>query len=252
MNACLPSSALCCLLLASCSLLEQSLRSESGLYEVPLERNGKAAVDGLWLWGKGNPYAHKAEGYIYLAPLNISAVQAAYPEYAPLLAEQMHRLMADRMGAMLAEANEANHTRWALTEDASRADLHLELAVVKLRLQKPGLHIVAKASSHFTSDGVSDAIDYVSAGDIALEGAMRDGRTGELMLAFRDSNRAKLRFYHMDTYRRTGHVDANLRLWSQKLATLCRECACDRLGEGTLQEKLDKRPLSDVLKAHLN
>ncbi len=244
------SIILCCILLSSCSLMEQRLQSESGLYEVPLTHSYKVPVDGFWSWGKGNPCAHQASGTLFIAPVDVSAVQEDYPELAPRIVEMMHKLMTDHMGKMLTEANSANHTRWELTPDAARADLRIDLAVVSLRSQKPGLHIAAKVLSHFTPTGVSDAIDIISKGDVTMEGTIRDNRSGQILFAFKDSNRATLRFYHKDTYRRTGHVDANLRRWAKKLATLCRECAYDRIGEHTLQEKLENRSLREVIKAY--
>ncbi len=241
---------LCCLLLASCT--SQRLESESGLYNVPMTHSYKVPADGYWSWGKGNPYAHKTSGTMYIAPLDVSRVQEDYPELAPQLVEQMHALMVEDMGAMLTDANAANHTRWVLTEDAAAADIRIDLAVVGLRTQKPGLHVIAKAISRFTPTGVSDTIDFISKGDITLEGTIRDNRSGLLIFAFKDSNRAKLRFYHKDTYRRTGHVDANLRLWARRLAALCRECAYDRMGEHTLREKIENSTFADAVKARLS
>ncbi len=228
--------------------MSQRLRSESGLYNVKLEHTYKAPVDGFWTWGKGNPYSHQTAGSIYIAPLNVSKVVEDNPELAPLIVEQMRTLMTNKMSAMLTEANAANHTQWVLTNDANKADLRIELAIVSLKTQKPLLHVAAKVVGHFTPTGVGDAIDYVSQGDIKLEGTIRDVRSGQLIMAFKDSNRAKLRFYHKDTYRRTGNVDANLRLWATKLAKLCRECSYDRIGNHTLKETIDNRTFKEALK----
>ncbi len=251
MKALLWFSALCCLMLSSCSLLEQQLQSESGLYNVPLEHTLKVPVDGFWIWDKGNPYAHQARGSMYIASLDVSRVQEDYPELAPLLVEQMHGLMVENMGHMLSEANAANHTQWALTEDAASADIRIDLAVVDIRSQKPSLYLISKFIGYFTPKGVSNAVSFIAKGNITLEGTIRDNRSGQLMFAFKDSNRAKLRFYHKNTYRRTGHVDANLRHWARELSALCRECACDRMGEHTLKEKIRERSFRKAVKEHL-
>ncbi len=245
-------ASLCCLLLSSCSLMEQRLQSKSGLYGVPLEHSYKVPVNGFWTWGKGNPYARQSSVTIYIAPLNVSLVEKKNPELAPHLVKQMHELMTTKMNKTLAEANAANRTQWKLTSDAGKADIRIDLAVVSLRTQKPGLHIAGKVLGYVAPTGVGDAVDFISKGDITLEGAIRDCRSGQIYMAFKDSNRAKLRFYHKDTYRRTGNVDANLRLWAQKLALIFRESALDRLGNQTLKEKLENRSAKEVIKAHLN
>ncbi len=243
---------LCCLLLGACSFTQQRLQSESGLYNVSMEHTYKVPMDGYWTWGKGNPYTNQTCGSLYIAPLNVTCVQESYPELAPLLIEQMHGLMVEHMSTMLTDANAANHTHWVLTEDASKADIRINLAVVRVRMRKPGLGLLSKFIGFFTPKGVSNAVALISKGDISLEGTIRDNRSGQLIFAFKDSNRAKLRFYHKDTYRRTGNVDANLRLWAKRLAILCRECACDRMGEHTLQERIEASTFGDAVKARLS
>ena len=49
-----------------CSCIQQQLVSESGLYDVKLERNLKAGVDGGWTWGEGNAYSKQKNGAIYI------------------------------------------------------------------------------------------------------------------------------------------------------------------------------------------
>ncbi len=249
MKALLFLSSLCCALLCSC--MSQRLQSESGLYDVQLTHMSKVPVDGLWLREDNTPRPRQTAGGLYIAPLDVSAVQEDYPELAPLLVEQMQALMTDKMSHALAESNAANQTRWILTEDVACADIRIDLAVVSLRTQKPWLHIFSEVIGFFAPTGVGDAIDYVSRGDITLEGTIADARSGQLLVAFKDSNRAHLRFYHKDTYRRTGNVDANLRLWANKLAHFCRECAYDRLGDHTLREKIEQRSFREAVEAHL-
>ncbi len=241
-------TSLCCLLLASCSLMEQRLQSQSGLYDVELSHTYKVAVDGYWTWGKGSSCYHQPTGCLYIAPLDVSAVQKEYPELAPVLVEEMHGLMKTNMEKMLAESNAANRTLWRLTENEAEADIRIDLAVVSLKTQKPLLHIAAKVLGYVAPTGVGDAVELVARGDITLEGTIRDARKGELIMAFKDSNRAKLRFYHKDAYRRGGNADANLRLWAEKLAILCRECAPDRMEGQTLQDKVEQRTLGEVIR----
>ena len=40
------------------------LESETGLYKVKLVHTMKSGVDGVWSWGKGNPYVDQKEGKI--------------------------------------------------------------------------------------------------------------------------------------------------------------------------------------------
>ncbi len=244
-------TALCCTLLPSCSLVEQRLKSESGLYSVPLSLNLKVQVDGIWFHGEGNPYEHQKSVVFYVAPLDVSLVEEDYPELAPAMVEQMHDLMKRELTKAFTDANRANRTQWKVTEYPDEADVRFDLAVVSLKTQRPGLHIAAKVLGFVAPTGVGDAVELIAKGDITLEGTIRDNRNGHLLMAFKDSNRAKMRLYHKKTYSRTGNVDANLQLWAEKLALLCREGAHDRLEDGTIKEKVDNRSVKDVIKARV-
>ncbi len=252
MRALLLFASLCCLILSSCTLMEQRLKSESGLYDVPLDTSYKIPVDGFWLHGKGNPYATQKKVAFYVAPLDVSKVKEKHPELAPNLVKQMHDIMVEDLRKAFAEANAANKTQWMLTEQAAAADVRFDLALVSLRLRRPGLHVAAKVLGYVAPTGVGDAVELIAKGDITIEGTIRNARNGRLLMAFKDSNRAPLRIYHKNTYRQTGHVDANFRLWAEKLAKLCRESAHDRLGNSTIAERVKNRSAKEVIETRVH
>ncbi len=234
------SASLCAALLTSC--VAQNLQSESGLYNVTLHHHYKAVVDGAWTWGKGNPFAHQKSGRMYVAPLDISAVEKDYPELAPDMVSQMHKLMSKELAKSFREINRANKTQWGLTNNPAEADLRVNMAVVSLRTQRPGLWVMGSAASAAAPiPGLGLAVDEATKGDIVIEGTLRNNRTGELLLAFKDSNRAKLRFYHKNKYKVDGNVVANLQEWAEGMAKLCRAGAQDMLGDKTLAQKVEKR-----------
>ncbi len=237
-------------MLASC--VSQNLTSESGLYDVKLSHTYKAAIDGAWTWGKGNPFAHQKKGAMYVAPLNVDAIRKNHSELATSMVGQMHSLIKQELSQAFAEANAANHTQWGLTDNPAQADLRVNLAVVSLRTQNPGLTVASTVVGTAASiPGLSTAVGQISKGDITIEGTIRNNHNGQLLVAFKDSNRAHLRFYHKDTYRKTGNVDANLKEWAEGLAKLCREGAYDRLGDGTMIDKVENRSWWSALIEHL-
>ncbi len=232
--------------------MEQRYQSESGLYNVKLESSYKVPVDAYWTWGKGDAYASKKNVNFYVAPLHVDAIQKKYPELVPGMIQQMHDLMKQDLTKAFAEANAANKTQWTLVEHPQHADIRIDLAVVHMRLRRPGLHIAAKVLGYVAPTGVGDAVELVAKGDITIEGTLRDAHNGQLYLAFKDANRAPLRIYHKNTYSQTGHVDANFKLWAEKLARLCRECAHDRLGDKLLKNKLEERSLKEVIETRVH
>ncbi len=245
------------LLLAACGLLascSQNLKSESGLYDVELVHSYKMAVDGAWTHGKGNPYAHRKAGSICVSPLWVTPdVAAEEPELSLELIRHMDGYMENHLGRALAEANKANGTEWRIVPGPQGADVRIDLAIVRLKKQKPGLNILSQVAGVASPvPGVSTVLGKAAKGDICIEGSIRDCRTGKLLLAFKDSNRKSVHLYQKSAYSQSGQADASLDKWAEDIARLIRECAYDRLGEGSLRNKVEQRGVGGAVKARLN
>ncbi len=240
-----------CALLASCGT---NLRSESGLYKVELTHTYKVPVDGVWTHGKGNPFAHQKTGSICISPLWVTPeVAQQEPELSLELIRHMDGYMEGHMGRMLAESNKANKSNWRIVPNPQGADLRIDLAIVHLKKQKPGLNILSQVAGVVSPvPGVSAVLGRMGKGDICIEGTIHDCRTGKLLLAFKDSNRKAVHLYQKEYYSQGGQADANLNKWAEELAELCRECAYDRLGDGTLRDKVQQRTLGEALRARMD
>lgn len=241
---------LTCVLLVGC---RHVLHSESGLFDVALEKNPKIAVDGVWMWGGGNPYARVRRGRIYIAPLGVESVKnKANHRYLPYLQKQMHEYMVRSIEAALKEANAQNHAYWSLTGNPEAADIRIDTALVRFKPQNPGVRVVSMVATLFAPvPGMSRITTFSGAGDIAIEVAIRDCRDNKLLLAFRDSNRRQIRLFHAEAYARYGNAQVNLREWAEGMGRLIRVCAFDRLGYDSLKDKLRHRPTRDVLRSRM-
>lgn len=241
-------SLLCCALLSSC----RSLDSESGLYDVKLERTYKVPVDGIWFWGKGNPFPGKTNGSIYVAPMDVSLVEKDEPERAQLLRPQMYEYIVTDLHDALAEGNRANNMSWKLTANPAEADLRLDIALVHFKPQRPGLRLFSTFGGPFVKvPGVSDVVGHFAEGDIRIEVTLRNNRNGRLLMAAKDSNRKKARLYSADAYSRTGNADVNLRAWAHRIAVFIREGFPDKSSK-TMQERIEDRSLWEAAKDHLD
>ena len=76
--------------LSSCSQM-YNLKSETGLYDVKLVHTLKSGVDGVWSWGKGNPYVDQKEGKIFIAELKVDLIKDKYPRGANFMVRRMRR-----------------------------------------------------------------------------------------------------------------------------------------------------------------
>lgn len=247
----LVSAALLVVLASSCSMV-RTLKSESGLYNVKLERHAKVYVDGIWTWGKGNPYEHDKNGSIYIAPLDISKVQKAQPKLAPLMVPQMHDFVVKEVSKSLREANAANGTNWHLAKSPSEATIRVDMALVHFRPQRPGMRVLSSLGGPFVKiPGVSDVVGNFAKGDICLEMTIRDTKTGQLLLACKDSNGDSAWLISAEAYSKKGNADVNLRHWAERLAYLVRISAHDKLGDKTLKQLIKKRGWGEVISERL-
>lgn len=228
-----------------------TLESESGLYDVKLERNIKVGVDGIWLWGKGNPYASQKSGRVYIAPMDVSHVKDADPHMLKLLQVQMYSNMVTSIGTSLKEVSKANGADWRVTSNPAEACVRIDTALVHFKPQRPGFRLLSILSTFAPVPGVSTVAGYIGEGDICLESTIRDSRTGTLLGAFKDSNRKKARLYTAEAYEASGNADVNLREWAERMGKTLRECGLDQLGHGgTLKKKIEERSVIDGVIRH--
>ena len=235
-----------------CVWQQSQLQSESGLYNVPLKHNSKMALDGVWLWGGGNPFRTQKSGKLYVAPLDISKVQAAQPELAPLMVPQMHNYITKYVGEAVKEGNAATGSNWELVDSPQDCDVRVDIALVHFRPQRPGLRVLSGVSGHFVKiPGVTDVVGKLSQGDVRIELTIRDVRHNRLLMACKDSNRTSAMLVSAEAYKRSGNADVNLRLWAKKLAKFIRYSSPDKLGDGTMEQMIKRRSVWDAAKARL-
>lgn len=221
---------------------QQSMRSESGLYNVELERNLKVPVKGYWTWGKGNPYANKKDVRIYVHPMDVAHIVKQDPEAAHNMAHQMHDYIVNALSQSLNDANAANNTEWKITTNAAESDVCIHTSLVSFRRQRPVLKTLNTAAGSFIDvPGVSNVLGYISNGNVCIECSMRDTRTGQLFLAFKDANRKKIRLYTKEAYSYTGNADANLKEWATMIAWVIRGAAADKLQNSTFRKQIEER-----------
>lgn len=237
---------LSCLLMVSCA--QRSLISESGLYHVALVEDLKSPVDGIWTWGKGNPYLHQKSGHIYIAPMDVRLAAREHPDMAPLMRPQMHDYMVQAFVEMLKDANKKNHSNWKLTNNPAEAQIRIDTALVHFEPQMPKMKVVGKVAGFMSPiPGVGQVIGRFAKGDITIEATIRDCKNGRLLMALKDSNRKPTRLFRADGYSKTGNADVNLQSWARLLAHICRAAWYDELGNTTLQEKFKDYTYAEAL-----
>lgn len=234
------------LLLTSCGH-DRTLKSESGLYNVELETSFRIPVNGAWFSGTGQKYTAQKKGAIYIAPLDVQAIAAEYPEESVSMKKEMEDFVAAALDVSLRDLNQTNKVFWCQTLNPAAADIRVDMAVVDFKPQRPFLRGLVDLFSFWSPVPMTSTLAaHITSGDICLEMTIRDARTGELLMALKDENSAKPRYYRAEAYSSSGNATANLRAWAHKLARIIREAANDRNGGKTLRQRLEEMDLLDA------
>ncbi len=160
---------------------------------------------------------------IYVAPVDTSHVRYDVDWH---LGRTAGRIASEQALASIAEyTRETFQTRFAeenyeVTTDEQRADsLILELALVELGPTDVFRNVVGTAAGAFIPGG--GLISAKSNGSIAIEGALRDGKSGEVLFMFTDRERGKMAPFNFNDYTRFSHARAIVEEWAEQLVELC-------------------------------
>ncbi len=237
------------LLLNSCS---STLESESGLYDVKLENCYKDPVDGSWVWDGTHPYAHSKNIRLYLAPLDLSLISKEHPDLAPLLAEQFEERIFEQFSEYLNAHNTEGGIGWSLTKDPKGAQMRINFAVVKFSPQYPVLRTLIAAGSLFSPiPGTGTIAASFAEGSIEVEATIRDTKTNQLYLAFKDSNRKSAYIYTASAYSSIGQADINFKHWAAKMASLLSKCQTEETCYVDYQTEVDNKHWLAALWEHI-
>ena len=186
---------------------------------------------------------------MYVAPLNVSAIAQQDPEAAEEMKKMMGAYVKEFLGKSFTEIRNANHTDWDITDSAADADLRVDIAVVHFKRQKPYLRIFTEVASNWSPVPMTSSLaSPLSAGDICIEMTVRDTRSNELLMAIKDANPGKPKYFQSSAYQSYGNGIAGMRLWALKLAIVIRETAADRSHGQSMKERLEDMNLFDVVK----
>lgn len=118
--------------------------------------------------------------------------------------------------------------RYRLASAPGKDSLTLELAIVELNPTSPKGNAV-KTGLKFVVGPVAGLGGYFTKGNIAIEGKLRDSRTGALLFQFADNEADKMTFYSLRDFRPYGHATVAIQEWAQQFELFTRTRASYRI-----------------------
>jgi hypothetical protein len=108
--------------------------------------------------------------------------------------------------------------RFTVRDEPSNDSLVLEIAITEISPNVPEVSAVATVAGFFLPG--SGVIRLFGSGSIAIEGILRDGKTGDLLAEFRDREADKSAPISVRDYQMYAHIRRTLDDWADQLAEL--------------------------------
>lgn len=129
--------------------------------------------------------------------------------------------------AFVAAFRDAPGGRYQLTSGGGPAVLTLELALVELN----PTNVVGNAVKYGAPGG--SVVAPATKGNCAIEGKLKDSRTGELLFAFADNEQDKFGIVSLRDFSSYGHARAAMKDWAKQFAELMRTAASHKVEDSS-------------------
>ena len=221
------------LLKAGPTKLSPFLAQQSNMVSMP----DRLPFHKIW-WPKDERVIPKAasQSTIFIAPVRLDYLR---PLKKPLVRKEVEAgsiqrrereiafLIRNEFGrAFLTSPSPYHRFRLATTP---RADsVTLELALIELNPTSPKGNAV-KTGLKFVVGPVAGLGSYFTQGNIAIEGKLRNTRTGELLFEFADNQSDKMTFYSVRDFQPYGHATHTIKDWARQFEEFTRTRAHERV-----------------------
>lgn len=136
----------------------------------------------------------------------------------------------------------SENARYHLSKTPDKDSVTLELALVELNPTSPKGNAV-KTGLGFMFGPLASLTGYFTKGNIAIEGKLRDTKTGQLLFQFADNECDKLTLYSLRDFHPYGHATAAIQEWAEQFESFTRTRADQRIGDSSCLT-LDPRAVS--------
>ena len=223
---------------AGCATSSSGLKAKTVLPSAFLENAGRmkphrerAPFNAVWISPKFEAVHGNYRG-IYIAPVTTGYLRAVDRPLVTVLegpkakdrpVEKTAEILRNEFGAAFRNAPGG---RYQLVGGKGNGVLMLDLALVELN----PTNVVGNAVKYGAPGG--SVIAPITKGNVAIEGKLRDSRTGELLLEFGDNEQDKFGISLRD-FSSYGHARASIRDWAKQFAELLRTPASHKVQDSS-------------------
>lgn len=169
------------------------------------------------VWRSNLDTRNNAEPIVYVAPVDVSQIVIAKRGRGALVSPSDISALA---GSLRAEMEQASRDRsFRVVQEPPIAGRLIELALVELSPTDVPRNVIGTAfGAIFPGAGL---IAAKSSASIAIEGAVRDATSGEMLLVFADRERGKTAPFSLNDFTLYSHARAAIDDWADQLAEAC-------------------------------
>lgn len=176
-------------------------------------------------------------GRIHIAPVNVSYAEQQLRE--AIRDEHIRRVRIEELRQVARFMREAfrikiedyaeGHILKVLDEKSSGA-IVLELAIVEVKPTNFAANAAGTIAGFFLPGG--GLIKLAAKGSVAMEGVLRDGATGEILMEFKDRRSDKNSPFSVKDFQEYAHIRASISEWAAEFAELLATPADHRVKSG--------------------
>ena len=212
-------------LLSACRLIEPSPAASSGFLAhddklAPLPERAPFNA-GYIPDGKRLDNLKKVYHLFYFPPIEVLPLQAKLKDDGLSPSEIEDRLSdAQELGNYLHERLKVEfaNNNIVLSDTPTENQFIWEIAIVELRPTLAALNVAATTAGFFIPG--AGLVQRLGSGSIAIEGIIRDGKTGDILAEFKDRKADKNALFSVRDYQQYSHARHTMDEWAEVFAKL--------------------------------
>ena len=161
---------------------------------------------------------------IYIAPVEVRSLRPiskklAGTEYSSLRPQQTGEIAQSLRSGFARALGKAPGTPWSVVNRPARDALLLELNLLELDPTSAKGNVAKTVVKYTVGPLASMGVGFFTGGRIAIEGRLREGTTGAVIMQFADREKDKATLYNARDYMALGHSTRTIREWAEQFTT---------------------------------
>jgi hypothetical protein len=191
-------------------------------------KEARGSLSGVWCHPSAGQFLWKKQKrqYVYVAPVDIQAVQQEFPEASAYLAREFRDSMQKEVRLLIDRRNAqpGAHPHWVLSDRPRTPGVKVSLAIVHLKPTDVGGKVAAVGVGIVSPiPGISFLINHLASGAVGIEGNITALDNGTVLKEFYGRNRDPINIFSCNSFEEFACDKYNLDRFARQIAEMLAE-----------------------------